>query len=72
MKRFFSFIFGFVILLSAMLICFLPTKNSTKRQADASEVIEQKYYDESSIELVSKNLEFSIVIFTAALVLSVY
>lgn len=55
MKRGFSWIFGGVFVLSAMLMCFLPVKNSAKNETYASESIEQLYYDESTKELVSKN-----------------
>lgn len=41
--------------LSALLISFLPAKNSAINQAEASVSLEQKYYDSSTIELVSKN-----------------
>ena len=55
MKRIFSWIFGIMICLSALLISFLPLKNSTKNQTHASETIEQKFYDSSTKELVVKN-----------------
>lgn len=54
MKKIFSWIFGVMFCLSALLISFLPAKNLTKNQAVASSSIEQKYYDASTIELVSK------------------
>ena len=55
MKKIFSFIFGLMMCLSALLISFLPLKNSTKKQTFASETIEQKFYDSSTKELVVKN-----------------
>ena len=55
MKKVFSLIFGFMVCLSAVLICFLPTKKSQKNQAEASYSIEQKFYDSSTKELISRN-----------------
>ena len=55
MKKRFSCFFAFLLFLSALLISFLPTKNFTQYQANASESIEQRYKDSSTIELVQKN-----------------
>ena len=55
MKKIFSLIFGIMVCLSAMLIGFLPAKNSVKNQTFASDSIEQKFYDSSTKELVVKN-----------------
>ncbi len=54
MKRLYSFCLGLVAILSAMLISFLPTKKTVQKQTFASNVIEQKFVDESTKELVSK------------------
>ena len=55
MKKNFSFVIGVMMCLSALLISFLPLKNSAKNQTFASETIEQKFYDSSTKELVVKN-----------------
>ena len=55
MKKIFSWILGGLFVVSAMLMCFMPSKISTKNKAEASLSIEQKLYDSSTKELVSKN-----------------
>lgn len=55
MKKLVGFVFGFLMFLSVMLISFVPVKNSANKQACASVSIENQYFDENSIELVSKN-----------------
>ena len=55
MKKIYSLIFCFLMSLSALLISFLPLKNMNSNQAEASLSLEQKYYDSSTIELVSKH-----------------
>ncbi len=55
MKKIYSLIFGFLMGFSALLISFLPAKILDKNQANASLSVEERYYDSSSIELVSRN-----------------
>lgn len=55
MKKLLAVFFGFVVGLSALLISFLPVKKFTKTQAEASYSVEQKFYDNSTQELISKN-----------------
>ena len=55
MKKRLSLIFSFLMCLSAMLISFLPLKNLRYNQANAGSSVEERYYDSSTIDLVSKN-----------------
>ena len=55
MKKFFSFIFGLMILLVSILPSFLLFNQNKTNKAYATESIEREFYDESAYELISTN-----------------